>query len=30
MKPVPVYLKLGDVVTMGIDGLGAQRQVVVA
>jgi 2-keto-4-pentenoate hydratase/2-oxohepta-3-ene-1,7-dioic acid hydratase in catechol pathway len=30
MKPVPVYLKAGDVVTMGIDGLGAQRQVVVA
>jgi 2-keto-4-pentenoate hydratase/2-oxohepta-3-ene-1,7-dioic acid hydratase in catechol pathway len=29
MKP-PRYLKAGDVVTLGIDGLGAQRQTVVA
>ncbi|MBU2289092.1 MAG: fumarylacetoacetate hydrolase family protein [Gammaproteobacteria bacterium] len=28
MKP-PVYLKKGDVMTLGIDGLGEQRQVVV-
>ncbi len=28
MKPTPVYLKPGDVMTLGIDGLGAQRQVV--
>ena len=27
-KPVPVYLKAGDVVTLGIEGLGDQRQVV--
>jgi 2,4-didehydro-3-deoxy-L-rhamnonate hydrolase len=27
-KPSPVYLKPGDVMTLGIDGLGAQRQVV--
>ena len=27
-KPHPVYLKPGDVMTLGIDGLGAQRQVV--
>lgn len=26
MKPNPVYLKPGDVMTLGIDGLGAQRQ----
>jgi 2-keto-4-pentenoate hydratase/2-oxohepta-3-ene-1,7-dioic acid hydratase in catechol pathway len=30
MKPQPQYLKAGDVVTLGIDGLGAQRQLVVA
>ncbi|QLP98309.1 MAG: fumarylacetoacetate hydrolase family protein [Rhodoblastus sp.] len=29
MKP-PRYLKAGDVVTLGVDGLGAQRQTVVA
>jgi 2,4-didehydro-3-deoxy-L-rhamnonate hydrolase len=28
MKPNPVFLKPGDVMTLGIDGLGAQRQVV--
>ncbi len=28
IKPNPVYLKPGDVMTLGIDGLGAQRQVV--
>lgn len=26
MKPEPVYLKPGDVMTLGIDGLGEQRQ----
>jgi 2-keto-4-pentenoate hydratase/2-oxohepta-3-ene-1,7-dioic acid hydratase in catechol pathway len=26
VKPSPVYLKAGDVMTLGIDGLGAQRQ----
>jgi 2-keto-4-pentenoate hydratase/2-oxohepta-3-ene-1,7-dioic acid hydratase in catechol pathway len=30
MKPQPVYLKPGDVVTLGIQGLGEQRQKVVA
>ena len=30
MKPTPVYLKPGDVVTLGIEGLGEQRQRVVA
>jgi 2-keto-4-pentenoate hydratase/2-oxohepta-3-ene-1,7-dioic acid hydratase in catechol pathway len=30
MKPNPVYLKEGDVMTLGIDGLGQQRQRVVA
>jgi 2,4-diketo-3-deoxy-L-fuconate hydrolase len=30
MKPEPVYLKAGDVVTLGIHGLGEQRQKVVA
>lgn len=30
MKPGPVYLKAGDVVELGIDGLGQQRQDVVA
>jgi len=29
MKP-PTFLKIGDVVTLGIDGLGTQRQVVTA
>jgi 2-keto-4-pentenoate hydratase/2-oxohepta-3-ene-1,7-dioic acid hydratase in catechol pathway len=29
MKPEPIYLKAGDVVTLGIDGLGEQRQRVV-
>jgi 2,4-diketo-3-deoxy-L-fuconate hydrolase len=28
MKP-PVYLKPGDIMTLGVEGLGAQRQVVV-
>lgn len=28
MKPAPVYLKPGDVMTLGIEGLGQQRQVV--
>ncbi|HET9977132.1 MAG TPA: fumarylacetoacetate hydrolase family protein [Burkholderiaceae bacterium] len=28
MKPSPVFLKPGDVMTLGIDGLGTQRQVV--
>jgi 2-keto-4-pentenoate hydratase/2-oxohepta-3-ene-1,7-dioic acid hydratase in catechol pathway len=30
MKPEPVYLKAGDEVVAGIDGLGEQRQRVVA
>jgi 2-keto-4-pentenoate hydratase/2-oxohepta-3-ene-1,7-dioic acid hydratase in catechol pathway len=30
MKPSPVYLKEGDVMTLGIDGLGRQQQRVVA
>ncbi|MEO8359256.1 MAG: fumarylacetoacetate hydrolase family protein [Vicinamibacteria bacterium] len=30
MKPVPQYLKLGDVVELGIEGLGESRQEVVA
>ena len=30
IKPNPVYLKAGDVMTLGIDGLGEQRQEVVA
>jgi 2-keto-4-pentenoate hydratase/2-oxohepta-3-ene-1,7-dioic acid hydratase in catechol pathway len=30
MKPNPVFLKPGDVVTLGIRGLGEQRQKVVA
>jgi 2-keto-4-pentenoate hydratase/2-oxohepta-3-ene-1,7-dioic acid hydratase in catechol pathway len=30
MKPAPVWLKPGDVMTLGIDGLGEQRQKVVA
>jgi 2-keto-4-pentenoate hydratase/2-oxohepta-3-ene-1,7-dioic acid hydratase in catechol pathway len=28
MKPAPVFLKPGDVMTLGIDGLGQQRQAV--
>ena len=30
MKPAPVYLKPGDVITLGISGLGEQKQKVVA
>ncbi|HET7746064.1 MAG TPA: fumarylacetoacetate hydrolase family protein [Vicinamibacteria bacterium] len=30
MKPAPMYLKPGDVVELGIDGLGSSRQVAVA
>jgi 2,4-didehydro-3-deoxy-L-rhamnonate hydrolase len=30
MKPTPVYLKPGDVITLGIAGLGEQKQKVVA
>jgi 2-keto-4-pentenoate hydratase/2-oxohepta-3-ene-1,7-dioic acid hydratase in catechol pathway len=30
MKPEPKFLKPGDVVTLGISGLGEQRQKVVA
>ena len=30
MKPEPKYLQVGDVITLGIDGLGEQRQTVVA
>jgi 2-keto-4-pentenoate hydratase/2-oxohepta-3-ene-1,7-dioic acid hydratase in catechol pathway len=30
VKPNPRYLKAGDVMTLGIDGLGEQRQEVVA
>jgi 2-keto-4-pentenoate hydratase/2-oxohepta-3-ene-1,7-dioic acid hydratase in catechol pathway len=30
MKPKPRYLKVGDVVTCGIEGLGEQRQKIVA
>ena len=30
MKPAPVFLKPGDVVTLGIEKLGEQRQKVVA
>ena len=30
MKPIPVFLKPGDVVTLGIRGLGEQRQKIVA
>jgi 2-keto-4-pentenoate hydratase/2-oxohepta-3-ene-1,7-dioic acid hydratase in catechol pathway len=29
MKPAPVYLKAGDVVELGIEGLGTQKQKVV-
>ncbi|MEO7397030.1 MAG: fumarylacetoacetate hydrolase family protein, partial [Ilumatobacteraceae bacterium] len=30
MKPTPIYLKPGDVMTLGIQGLGEQKQRVVA
>jgi len=30
MKPEPKFLKIGDVVTIGVDGLGEQKQKVVA
>jgi 2,4-didehydro-3-deoxy-L-rhamnonate hydrolase len=30
IKPEPVWLKVGDVVELGIDGLGRQRQRIVA
>jgi len=30
VKPNPVYLKVGDVMTLGIRGLGEQKQKVVA
>jgi 2,4-didehydro-3-deoxy-L-rhamnonate hydrolase len=30
MKPTPQYLKAGDVVTLGVQGLGEQKQKVVA
>ena len=30
MKPAPIYLKVGDVMTLGIKGLGEQKQKVVA
>jgi 2-keto-4-pentenoate hydratase/2-oxohepta-3-ene-1,7-dioic acid hydratase in catechol pathway len=30
MKPSPVFLKAGDVVTLGIDKLGEQKQKIVA
>jgi 2,4-diketo-3-deoxy-L-fuconate hydrolase len=30
MKPSPVYLQPGDVVELGVDGLGRSRQDVVA
>jgi 2-keto-4-pentenoate hydratase/2-oxohepta-3-ene-1,7-dioic acid hydratase in catechol pathway len=30
MKPTPQYLQPGDVITLGIDGLGVQKQKVVA
>ena len=29
MKPNPVFLRKGDVMTLGIEGLGEQRQLVV-
>jgi 2-keto-4-pentenoate hydratase/2-oxohepta-3-ene-1,7-dioic acid hydratase in catechol pathway len=29
MKPEPKFLNAGDIVTLGIDGLGQQRQKVV-
>jgi 2,4-diketo-3-deoxy-L-fuconate hydrolase len=30
MKPIPKFLNAGDVVTLGIEGLGEQRQKIVA
>ena len=30
IKPQPIFLKPGDVMTLGIDGLGEQRQEVIA
>ncbi len=30
IKPEPVYLKIGDVVELGIAGLGRQRQTIVS
>jgi 2-keto-4-pentenoate hydratase/2-oxohepta-3-ene-1,7-dioic acid hydratase in catechol pathway len=30
MKPTPQYLKAGDVITLGIQGLGEQKQKVVS
>src|SRR6202042_1362463 len=30
MKPTPQFLKIGDVVTLGIEGLGEQRQEIIA
>lgn len=30
IKPDPIYLNVGDVVTLGIEGLGSQRQEVIA
>ena len=30
MKPTPKFLQVGDVVTLGIEGLGQQKQKVVA
>jgi 5-carboxymethyl-2-hydroxymuconate isomerase len=30
MKPTPKFLNAGDVVTLGIEGLGEQRQEIVA
>ena len=29
-KPEPIFLKAGDVMTLGIEGLGEQRQEVIA
>jgi len=29
-KPVPIYLEVGDVMELGIEGLGEQRQTIVA
>ncbi|MFN5423299.1 MAG: fumarylacetoacetate hydrolase family protein, partial [bacterium] len=29
-KPHPIYLKAGDVIELGIEGLGQQRQIAVA
>jgi 2-keto-4-pentenoate hydratase/2-oxohepta-3-ene-1,7-dioic acid hydratase in catechol pathway len=29
MKPTPQFLKAGDIVTLGIDGLGEQKQKIV-